>query len=123
MTYSDIYISALALIGEAEDTDATADYRIRSEHLLVHIICKLMPLNIALGGNEQQSFTAFVSLDDEFCLDTRLCTAASLELAALLLLDELPDISELLKKRAEAEESRIAAQAASVTSTRGVYGS
>lgn len=124
MTCFDIYLTSLNLIGEPEDTSATADYQVRAVRLFGYVLAKLYSVHKALGGNDIDiSELICDTLDIEFMLDSRLIPAASLELASLLLLDELPEISEALKKRAEEECARVAAEAVSVTPTREVYGS
>ena len=123
MTYYDIYLTALSLIGEAENTSSTADYQKRAERLFVHINAGLYSLHLCLGGDEIDSGKFFIeTLDTLFLLDERLVLTAALELASLLIIDKLPSISEMLKARAEAEKKNVADMATSISSTREVYG-
>ncbi len=124
MTCRYIYNAALALLGEAEDTDATKDYATRSVHLLAVIFSRFARLSEALSGG-MTDFEALTipSLDAPFPLDERLAALVSEVLASMLVTDELPEISKLLAERAEKDIRQLSAEAASVGSTREVYGS
>lgn len=124
MTCNNIYLAALALIGEAEDTDATADYAARSVHLLRVIFSRFAQLSEALSGGEASYESLNItSLDAHFPLDERLSSLISEVLASMLVIDELPEISKMLAERAEFDRKQLCAEATGVTSTREVYGS
>lgn len=123
MTCNNIYNAALALIGEAEDTDATVDYAMRSVHLLKVIFSRFARLSEELSGTEAAYETLNIaSLDEHFPLDERLASLISEVLASMLIIDELPEISKMLAERAEFDRKQLCAEATGVTSTREVYG-
>ncbi len=123
MTYFDIYLTALSMIGESENTSATADYQKRAERLFTHINASLYPLHRCLGGEIIDADKFFIeTLDTLFMLDERLVISASLELASLLIIDKMPSVSEMLKERAEEEKQSVAATGAAVASIKEVYG-
>lgn len=122
MTYYDIYLSALAFIGEAEDGDGTDDYKKRAVLLLPHIVCSLTLANRLLGNESPESSKLFtLTLESDFPLDLRLMPAASAQLASLLVIDELPEMSQTLAKYAGEETERLLASVTVVGSTREVY--
>ena len=122
MTYYDIYLSALAYIGEPEDSTGAADYKNRAALLLPHIVASLAHIHVLLGRKAVGDADAcIISLDSLFPLDLRLAGATTLELASLLIIDELPELSQILAQRAKDERLNASAQACSVGSTREVY--
>ncbi len=123
MTYFDIYLTALSMIGEPENTSSTADYQKRAERLFTHINAGLYPLHRALGGEVIDADKFFIeTLDTIFMLDERLVLTAALELASLLIIDKMPSVSEMLKERAEEEKQNVAATGAVVGTVKEVYG-
>ena len=122
MTYYDIYLSALAYIGESEDGDGTDDYKKRAVHLLPHIVCSLALANRLLGNESPEISSLFtLTLESDFPLDLRLAPATSAQLASLLIIDELPEMSQTLAKHAGEETERLLASVTVVGSTREVY--
>ena len=123
MTCRYIYLAALALIGEPEDTEATKDYAARSIHLLTVIFSRFAKLSEALSGGVVSYESLIVtSLDAPFPLDERLAALVSEVLASMLVVDELPEISKMLASRAEDDRKLLSAEASCVGSTREVYG-
>ena len=123
MTYYDIYLSALAFIGEPEDSTGTADYKKRALLLLPHIVSSLTYVQKLLGNNNAPEISNFfyITLDSDFPLDEQLATVASAKLASLLVIDELPEMSQTLSKRAAEELERIMSSVVVIGSTREVY--
>ncbi len=122
MTYYDIYLSALALIGEPEDGAGDVDYKKRAVLLLPHIVSSLCYVNRLLVNESPDTSKLFnVTLDCDFPLDLRLCAVTSAQLASLLVIDELPELSQTLAKYAAAEVEHVLAGVTVVGSTREVY--
>ena len=122
MTYYDIYLSALAFIGEPEDSAGAADYKKRAVLLLPHIVSSLIHIHQLLGNESPDASKLLtVTHDSEFPLDLRLSTAASLQLASLLIIDELGEMSQTLSKRASEEAERVLSGVTVIGSTREVY--
>lgn len=123
MTYFDVYLVALSLIGEAENTSATADYQKRAERLFAHINASLYPLHLNIGGADVEANRFFIeTLDTQFLLKEALMLPAALELASLLIIDKLPSVSVLLKTRAEDEKKNVAAAGSTTEPIKEVYG-
>ncbi len=122
MTYYDIYLSALALIGEAEDSAGAIDYKKRTVVLLPHIVSSLCYANQLLCNSSPDAKNLFnITLDSDFPLDLRLCTAVSTQLASLLVIDELPEMSQKLAQHAATETKHVLAGVTVIGSTREVY--
>ncbi len=122
MTYFDVYLVALSMIGEAENTSATADYQKRAERLFAHINTSLYPLHLNLGGAPIEAAKFFIeTLDTRFLLHESLMLPAALEIASLLIIDKLPNVSVLLKTRAEEEKKNIASTGSTIGSIKEVY--
>lgn len=123
MTYFDVYLVALSMIGEAENTSATADYQKRAERLFAHINTSLYPLHLNIGGAAVEANRFFIeTLDTQFLLKEALMLPAALELASLLIIDKLPSVSVLLKTRAEDEKKNVAAAGSTTEPIKEVYG-
>lgn len=124
MTCHDIYIAALALIGEAKDNTGTADYAARAPHLLSVIFSRFARVSEELSGAQISRVSLNISsLSQAFPLDERLAALTSEVLASMLIIDEYPEISGMLASRADADLKMIESGIVSVTSTREVYGS
>ena len=120
MTLRNVYNVALALIGEVAHLSNTDDYEARAPYLLVTVAERFAALSEKISGVKAEVITEN-TLDTEFPLDRSLFAAASLALGSLLIIDELPELSEALEKRAE-RAAKIAADAVcTVTSTKEVY--
>lgn len=106
MTCTDIYNTALALIGEPRHTASTADYSERAPFLISLVFRRLGTLSDRFTGNNTDvEGLSVTSLNEPYPLAPELFEAVCLNLASLLILDELPDVSEVLSKRAAASEN------------------
>lgn len=122
MTCNSIYLTALSLIGETEHNTGTADYAERAIRLTEVVLARFARVSELLSGTKISSIDiAIDSLDADFPLDERLCSAVSLALASLLVLDELPELAAELDARADAAASDAAKDAIVISPTREVY--
>ena len=111
ITYNDIYLHALALIGETP-SDATADYSDRADLLFPDVIASLGDASTLDGWSP-----AKVQKTDQFALDAMLEPAAAELLASFLIEPEDHDFAARLAERS----ARTARIAADVGSVRDVY--
>ena len=123
MTCKNIYTAALALIGEPSDNNGTVDYSARSLMLLPIVFARYARLSDQLTGESlsQEGTFAISSLEDNIPLDSRLYPVCAQTLASMLILDELPELSELLLSRANADAKAIAHEIVTIAATREVY--
>jgi len=121
MTYNDIYLSALALIGESDDSNTTADYRARAPKLLNAVNQRVRMLSGLFLDKASENIPSVDTLDDLFCFDYSLSDAAAHLLAAYLVMDmdhELYSELFLIGSRMLDEMRHIRAE---ITSTVEVY--
>ena len=100
-TNRQIYNSALGLIGELNDPMLCEDYEERAPYILAafcSLACEIdKRLRIIDSLDPQPSFShVCLSLDASFPLCDRLCPAASLYLAAMLVIGEDDELSDSL---------------------------
>ena len=96
-----IYDAALALLGEAPETERSLDYRERAPYLIAAFCCECASVDRDYRESHrlapQGDFSdVYVSLDDDFPLCKRLVGAASHYLASMLVMDEDESLSEKL---------------------------
>ncbi len=126
MTCRYIYETALSLVGEKPDAAGTDDYESRTPVLLSVLFARFARLSEMLSGEAPDRATlSAVSLDDSFPLDCRLYLPVSFALASLLILDELPEISDRLEERAAAYARDAAKEITEITASEvyshGIY--
>ena len=100
-TNKQIYQSALGLIGELNDPMLCEDYEERAPYILAafcSLACEIdKRLRVVDSLDSQPSFShVYISLDSAFPLCERLSPAASLYLAAMLVLGENDELSDSL---------------------------
>ncbi len=118
MTCNYIYETALALIGEDLGAADPGDYKSRAPMLLSVLFARFARLSEMLSGEVTAGESLSVtSLDDTFPLDSRLYVAVSFALASLLILDELPEISDRLEDRATAYAKSAAKELTEITTS------
>ena len=101
MVNRDIYVSALSLLGLSVGQENTSDLEERAPYLIASFCCSAKEIDVTLRKAEtleaQQSFNSvFLELDAEFPLCDRLSSCASLYVAAMLIIDEDPELSDSL---------------------------
>ena len=100
MKNCDIYALALRLIAETGDGESTADYEERAGYLLSAYCSEVRDLAEKLCRKEQLPFSEedplFRPLDHEFPYPVALAAPGAYYLAAMLILDEDPDLSDKL---------------------------
>ena len=121
MIYKTIYQTALALLGMRADTPGVGDFEERAPVLLSMLTHRFARYSEQLGSWAAETL-AVTSLDDEFVLDPRLYAVISHELAAALILDELPELAKTQRELAKAELSRVLDEAVRTSPTREVHG-
>lgn len=122
MTCRIIYTIALTIIGETESAGICEDYAARSPSLLNVIFARYAKLSEIISGNAISTDDILISdLENEYPLHERLIPLCAESLAAMLITDELPDISELLNKRAVADAEAISREFTDVGQVREVY--
>ena len=104
MTCKEIYDTAISLIAESRDPADTADYEERAPYLLAAFCAELADtdkrLRAYLGESEREAEeTLYLRLDSEFPLLCKLSACAALYLAAMLVIDDQPDLSDRLYDR------------------------
>ncbi len=124
MTCRTIYTTALTLIGEHETDGLHEDYAARTPSLLHVIFSRYAKLSEALSGSTPAlDDLKTSSLDDTYPLDDQLIPLCAETLAAMLIIDELPEISEMLSSSADSDAEAIANTLTEISPTREVYGS
>ncbi len=122
MKCRDIYLSALALIGEPTDNTGTADYAQRAVGLLKIVFAKYAPLSDALGETSvKENLPQIENLDNDYPLDSKLAGICAEALASMLILDKSPDISEILEKRIKEDIERVSKTVVEIGTTKEVY--
>lgn len=97
-----IFESALALIGISANDNSTADYAKRAVKLLYLVLMKYRSLSTALCGIDHKVYTLIINdLNANYPLEQRTMPCAIFTLASLLILDELPELSAELERRAD----------------------
>ena len=122
MTCRQIYLEALAILGESVEDDTLVDYASRAPYLMTLVLFRFLFVSDAMSETpaDRSKFVG-ISLDDEFPLDERLSSAAALALACLIITPELPELSDTLNKRAELAAQTAAKEASALVSTKEVY--
>ncbi len=100
----DIYLSALKLIGESEDFEINADYSDRAPYLLAAFCTDADETERAYreanGLGKRGEFEAVrLGLEANFPFAEKFATSASLYLAAMLVIDENPELSDKIYER------------------------
>ena len=123
MTCRTIYTTSLALIGEVEAEGLHEDYATRAPSLLHIIFSRYVGLSETISG-EAPAFEDLQvsSLDSNYPLDKRLIPLCAETLAAMLVVDELPELSDSLNSKADSDAKAIAHSLTEIGSTREVYG-
>ncbi len=101
MINSEIYKSALTLIGQSVSLSDTEDYEERAPYLLASFcneVCEIdRAARRALGLEDTPSFNrVFLSLDSDFPLLDKFIAVAAKYIAAMLIIDENGDLSDTL---------------------------
>ena len=101
MTYRDIYMQALALIGEPADNNSTADYAGRAPALLtaVNAAVYLEVVRHALKSAEMAPKIC-QNLDEEYPYSEYFSSPTAMMLASYLILDRDSKVGELLTEAA-----------------------
>lgn len=112
MTCRNIYDTALRLLAESQNQEDTADYEERAPYLLASFCAEHRDTDARLReflGKEaaQEQDTLYLDLEDSFPLLTKLASSASLYLAAMLAIDDFPELSDRLYDRYCDSVSRI----------------
>lgn len=124
MTCRTIYTIALTLIGEVETAGLHEDYAARSPSLLHIIFSRYAKLSEMISGTAPKfEELQIASLDVIYPLDEKLIALCAETLAAMLIIDELPEISEMLNSRADSDAEAISRSLTEIGSTKEVYGS
>ena len=112
MRNRDIYALSLALLGEAGNAESTADYEERAGYLLSAYCSEVREIaermSISRGERAEYDDPLFRPLDHDFPYDASLASPGAYYLAAMLILDEDPDLSDRLFSRYCDAVSRIA---------------
>lgn len=116
MTNNDIYVHAVALLGEDENSSGITDYRRRAPKLLSAIVSRLSAVSAAIGTDVGD---IDCELDSAFPLDERLADACAYFLASLLILDESLELSKRLDELGERQVKQVCK--ADIGSVREVY--
>ncbi len=101
ITNKDIYNNALVHIGESANGEFTSDYEERAPYLIASFcslaksVDKLIRSTESLG-NQPGFSPVFIALDSDFPLSDPLCPAAAYYVAAMLVIDEDPKLSDTL---------------------------
>ena len=101
MNNRDIYISALHLIGEKANSEENYDYEERAPYLLAAFCSDAGETDAAYRsykklGNTPSVDSVCIPLDEDFPFADRFVHAASLYLAAMLIIDENAELSDKL---------------------------
>jgi hypothetical protein len=104
MLNSEIYESALRILGESLNEGENEDYKESAAFLIAAFCNETEDVDDSIrricGLSEKPYFNpVWVSLDEEFPSSERLAPAASLYLAAMLILDDDPERSESLYEK------------------------
>lgn len=104
MLNSEIYESALRLLGESLNTGENEDYKESAAFLIAAFCNETEGIDDSIrrmcGLYERPYFNpVWVSLDEEFPSSERLAPAASFYLAAMLILDDDPERSDALYEK------------------------
>lgn len=104
MLNSEIYDGALRLLAESMEIGDNDDYMDRASYLIAAFCSETEDLDRSIrkfsGLESRESFNpVWISLDDEFPSADRLAPAACLYVAAMLILDEYPERSDILYDR------------------------
>lgn len=122
MNCKSIYEAALALIGEPVNDNSTADYQARAVKLFFLALIKYRSLSTAVCGIDHKLHTLFITnLDSNFPLDQRAMVPVTYYLASLLILDELPELSDMLEKKSEQSAKDVEKEATTVNKIVEVY--
>ena len=113
MKNRDIYALALALLSESGSAESTADYEERAGYLLSAYCSEVRELAEKLASVKGEAKVyddpLFRPLDHDFPYDSALASPGAYYLAAMLILDEDPDLSDRLFSRYCDAVSRICA--------------
>ena len=101
MKNRDVYISALHLIGENADAEENFDYEERTPYLLAAFCSEAASTDAAYRaykklGSTPTTDSVSIPLDAEFPFAERFVHAASLYVAAMLIIDENSELSDKL---------------------------
>ena len=104
MKNRDIYTSALRLIGEYPDAEVNSDYEERASYLLAAFCTEAAQVDKAYReANElempTESDCVYLPLESDFPCADRFANAASMYLAAMLVIDENIELSDKLFER------------------------
>ena len=104
MTCKEIYDTAISLVAESRDPADTADYEERAPYLLAAFCSELKDTDQklrTLSGDDESEFgdTLYLKLDSVFPLQSKLSACAALYLAAMLVIDDQPELSDRLYDR------------------------
>lgn len=104
MKNRDIYDLSLALLSDSGDRLENGDYEERAGYLLAAFASEAEIVNRRLSeaageGGDEIDIPIYLSLEEEFPLRSRFRTAAGHYLASMLILEEDPELSELLFDR------------------------
>ena len=104
MTLQSVYDTALRIIGEVSDSIGESELAERAPYIGAALCTEAASLDRAyrqaFGLKEAESFpTLFMSLDSDFPLSDRFAPAAAYYMAAMLILDEDPELYEKLFDR------------------------
>ncbi|MBE6612028.1 MAG: hypothetical protein E7632_06015 [Ruminococcaceae bacterium] len=123
MTCTNIYKTALSLLGETESNPGLDDYATRAPYLLTVITSRLAECSKLIDGRTVT--VSDLTLNSAFPLADPLAACAAEMLASMLIFDEAPDLAKTLMAQAEADKPSVAkseSAAVDVGSIREVYG-
>ncbi len=120
MTNRDIYISSLAILAESMVEGDNDDYEERAPYLLAAFCTEARDTDIclrrALDEPEEKDFNAvFIPLENDFPLLERFSSAAALYLAAMLIIDDFPEMSDRLYDKYSDAMSAICSSASAIS--------
>ena len=103
MRNRDVYELALALLSEGGDATENGDYEERAGYLIAAFCSEVLSVNRALcasmGEGALRAVPIYLSLEELFPVKERFASAAGAYLAAMLILEEDPELSDKLFSR------------------------
>ncbi len=127
MTNKDIYVNSLAILAESLNEGDNDDYEERAPYLLAAFCTEARDtdacLRSALDEPEAKDFNAvFIPLENDFPLLERFSCAAAFYLAAMLIIDDFPEMSDrIYHKYSDAMSTICSSVPASCESIRNRY--
>lgn len=122
MNCNTIYETALSLIGIPQNDASTEDYKKRALKLFPIVLNRYRRLSTHLCGIDHKIYTLYINDLNQNCpLDERTIPPIASSLAALLIMDELPELAIKLENEAAVFVDSLTKEAVTVGSIREVY--